>query len=338
MAKATGHEAQTALVLDSNPAIFAGKTLVVNAPAVPEVLRGMLGADAVFFSTREGCGADVAAPALPESFGTKGFASALLYLPKAKRLRDYLLDQLRGVLPEGATLAVVGHRREGIKSLKKVLGAWGESCAKGVGHHCQLHAVRLAAGHEAKGLQSWAEPITDVLLEREFVSLPGVFAAGRLDTATRLLIKTFEGEPGRLLDLACGAGILGLTLGFEGERCRGRVTLTDVDHLACAAASMAAPEGVEVVAGDRYEGVAGRRFDTIVVNPPFHQGVGTEYEVARGMLREAPKHLHRDGSLWVVANRFLPYREVLEEVFPTVEERADSGRFKVWRAVKGSLC
>ncbi|MBX3245651.1 MAG: methyltransferase [Myxococcales bacterium] len=165
------------------------------------------------------------------------------------------------------------------------------------------------------------------------VSLPGVFAEGRLDDATALLLAHLElPSTGRLLDLGCGAGPLGLA---AKRRASGlEVWLADADDFAVEAARRgAAANGldVEVRSSDLYEALPGR-FDVIVSNPPFHHGVGTEYEVTRRLIREAPAHLHPRGELWLVANAFLPWAETLDEVFAEVTTIAETRRFRVVRA------
>ena len=59
---------------------------------------------------------------------------------------------------------------------------------------------------------------------------------------------------------------------------------------------------------------------------------GTEYEITRAFVRDAPKRLAPGGELWLVANTFLPWPEVLEETFRDVQVVARDKRFCVWRA------
>jgi len=223
-------------------------------------------------------------------------------------------------------LAVVARKKEGAKPAKKDLAARATAPTSEVGHHCQLHvgtspnATATLADHRSTWITREGVEVT---------SYPGVFAHGRLDDASALLLAHAEVD-GAVLDLACGAGVLGETLRRRGGV--SRLVLADVDHLALAAARQTAPSA-EVVASDGYSNVRGP-FDAIVLNPPFHRGVATDYDVPCRMLREAPDHLRRGGALWVVANRFLPYREVLDGAFSEVEEKADDGRFRLWRAVR----
>src|SRR5699024_5992000 len=64
-------------------------------------------------------------------------------------------------------------------------------------------------------------------VELVFETLPGVFAADRLDAGTRLLLDHLDvPEGGSVLDVGCGAGVIGVVAGRRGA---GSVTLTDVN-------------------------------------------------------------------------------------------------------------
>jgi len=49
------------------------------------------------------------------------------------------------------------------------------------------------------------------------------------------------------------------------------------------------------------------KYDTIIMNPPFHSGQATDVDLGRAFLRTAAASLNRGGKLLLVANRQLPY-------------------------------
>ncbi|TAM99599.1 MAG: methyltransferase, partial [Rhizobiaceae bacterium] len=72
-----------------------------------------------------------------------------------------------------------------------------------------------------------------------------------------------------------------------------------------------------------------RRYDTVVMNPPFHAGRAAEPHLGQQMIRMAAQALKPGGRLILVANRPLPYEAVLAEAFSTHGEFARDDRFKV---------
>jgi 16S rRNA (guanine1207-N2)-methyltransferase len=70
------------------------------------------------------------------------------------------------------------------------------------------------------------------------------------------------------------------------------------------------------------------------MNPPFHDAGTEDKQLGQTFIRQAASLLRKGGTLWLVANRHLPYEALLTELFRTVTPRADQGGFKVIEAVK----
>jgi 16S rRNA (guanine1207-N2)-methyltransferase len=181
---------------------------------------------------------------------------------------------------------------------------------------------------------TWARfAVSDAGVDLVFETLPGVFSADRLDEGTRMLLEHVQVPAGAsVLDVGCGAGVIGAVAGRRGA---GSVTMTDVNLLAAAAARRNAGLAgvpVEVVAGDVYGGVGERRFDLIVSNPPFHQGKVVDYDVPQRLIAEAVDHLNPGGRLVIVANAFLPYDRLMRERLGAVEVLAATRQYRVLAA------
>ena len=105
-------------------------------------------------------------------------------------------------------------------------------------------------------------------------------------------------------------------------------------------AGRAGDVGPQAVAGlgqpDRHpplDGVGDQRFDMIITNPPFHQGIGTDYDVVARFLQSCERHLHEDGVVLMVANRFLPYERMMPKALQ-MSLVAENTKFKI---LKGRL-
>ncbi len=74
---------------------------------------------------------------------------------------------------------------------------------------------------------------------------------------------------------------------------------------------------------------APKELDAIVSNPPFHQGIHTNYDASEELCQLAKSHLKSSGELWIVANRFLNYPPLIEQSFGQCMIKTDQQGFKV---------
>ena len=84
----------------------------------------------------------------------------------------------------------------------------------------------------------------------------------------------------------------------------------------------------------RATGVTPASLDFVVMNPPFHDAGTEDRQLGQTFIRQAASLLRKGGTLWLVANRHLPYEALLTELFRTATPRVDQGGFKVIEAVK----
>jgi 16S rRNA (guanine1207-N2)-methyltransferase len=166
------------------------------------------------------------------------------------------------------------------------------------------------------------------LLELE--TQPGVFAGNRLDAGTALLLDHLPvPEGGRVLDVGCGAGVIGLIAHRLGAP---HVDLVDANLLAIETATRNLQRldvAGRALASDTYDAVRGERYDLIASNPPFHRGKEVDTSVADRLIDEAPDHLRPGGSLVIVANAFLAYGKRMQRVFRHVETIAATRQYHV---------
>ncbi|MHB9031435.1 MAG: methyltransferase [Anaerolineae bacterium] len=290
----------------------------------------------------------ITSAAVPEP-SLEPFDAVLMTLPKGRGLARLLILAAARVLTPGGRFYLAGANKAGIKSIAadaaQLLGEQEVLFFKGgsrVVRYIRPEVLpdELPSIYQEPGIAAGTYHMLQVALDGHEYALatrPGVFSWRELDTGTLRLIEHLPVHPyDNALDLGCGYGILGLWIAQHAAR--GSATLVDADILAleCARRNLAALgiENAAVQLSDGLEGLPGKRFTLIASNPPFHSGLEVSSATTERWLRLAYEHLEPRGRLVIVANRFLPYERVLNEVFGASEILWEDTRFRVMQAVK----
>lgn len=173
----------------------------------------------------------------------------------------------------------------------------------------------------------WNQPL-------EIETTEGLFSPRGADAGTLSMVSAVELESGqKLLDLVCGAGLVGIAAAkVLGEE---NVWMTDVDPAAvrCAAenAKRNGVENVHLCCGDALDAVDASGFDWILSNPPYH----ADFSVAKKFIEKGFNRLKLGGKLVMVVKRELWYRNKLTAIFGGVRMQEIGGYF-VFTAEKRS--
>ncbi len=181
-----------------------------------------------------------------------------------------------------------------------------------------------------------------------FATGPYAFSAGRLDLGSRLLIeaicnaKTFGqtavGLPGRVADLACGNGVIGVMAHLRHPIAS--MYFSDVSISAVALAKRNAEihnvQNSEFAADTGFDHYLGPRFDAVALNPPFHHHGGVDEELGAQLFASAYGQLRVGGELWVVGNRHLGYQKTLQSLFGHCRLVTAHPKFVVLAARRGA--
>lgn len=254
----------------------------------------------------------------------------IYYWPKSKQEAQFQLCNILALLPVGADVFVVGENRSGVRSADQMLEDNTTLVKIDSARRCGLYHGRLDTQSEF-ALEDWWESYR--LHDLEVKTLPGVFSRDGLDVGSSLLLSTLDKHmKGKVLDVGCGAGVMASVLSKMSPKMK--LTLSDVNAAAIESSrATLAANGIEgeVIVSNVYSDITGR-FDLIISNPPFHDGLQTSLTAAETLIRGALKHLPIGGRLRIVANAFLPYPDILDATFGSHEVLAQNGRFKVYQA------
>lgn len=254
-----------------------------------------------------------------------GHAGALVCLPRARGAARDLIAQALGCT--AGPVLVDGQKTDGVDALLRECRARvpvGEPVIKA---HGKLFVVPGGADFD-----DWRAVRAEVT--PGFITLPGVFSADGVDAGSAALAAALpEKLPSRMADLGAGWGWLSAqVLGHAGVESLDLIE-AEAEALDCARANV--PDGRA-----RFHWADATRFTPevpyqgVVMNPPFHAGRAGDPGLGQAFVAAAARMLTPGGTLWMVANRHLPYRPTLEAHFREVEELPcpDAPGFRLTRA------
>lgn len=263
----------------------------------------------------------------------------IINLPRQKALLKMLIDCVAGLLADDGVIWLAGENKAGIKSADKLLkGRFARVRKLDNARHCTLFEAgepsTEPAFEPARYREKWLLDVNPH--EIRVVSYPGVFAHGRLDAGTSLLLQALKGMEltGEVLDFACGAGVIGAFIGKDNPACR--LSLLDCSALALRSSEEtfnANQLKAVYIASDGLAELTGT-YDFIVSNPPIHAGVKTDSQLGVRLLGSAHRFLNPGGTLIIVANIHLPYENLLSRSFRRQRQLLANDRYKVIAATK----
>ena len=244
----------------------------------------------------------------------------------------WIAEAVERVIP-GGLIVVAGSTDDGISSLRKRLGKLVEVD----GHLPKYHGVAFwfRRPDDAASLVDALRPADERMpVDGRFRTAPGMFSHDRVDAGSRLLAECLpETAKGAAADFGAGWGYLAAQLA---ERTTGlkAIDLYEADYelLEAAKKNLAglpdAPEHTffwHDLVSEKVE----RRYDLIVMNPPFHQSRAADAGIGQAMIKAASAALKPGGKLLMVANRGLPYEQTLKTGFKDIQELRNEGGFRV---------
>lgn len=257
---------------------------------------------------------------------TAPYVAAIVCLPRSREAARALIARASAEVEPGGWIAVDGQKTDGVDTaLKDLRGRvdLSESLSKAHG--------KLASFQAGPDLTDWAARPSVV---EGFQTLPGIFSADGPDPGSVMLAANLPVKlGGKIADLGAGWGFLAAEILKRPRVKRLDLVEAEADALACARVNLLDPRA-RFHWADATTWRPETLLDAVVMNPPFHTGRTAEPALGAAFIRAARRMLAPDGSLWLVANRHLPYDAVLAECFLEVRDVAGDSRFRVIHAIK----
>ncbi len=267
---------------------------------------------------------------------------AIIYrISKEKAIVHHVVNAAGRLLANNAQLILIGHKQEGLNS-------YGQHAKQYLGGN--MSQVRDARAYRAITIERDSElgtPLGDsdysqirATLKNErgesLFSKPGVYGWKKIDRGSSLLIAAVRDflagnslrQLNNVLDLGCGYGYLSVMIAGLGAT---HIVATDSNIAAVAACRRnfsAYNIAGEVIADDCATHIE-QRFDTVVCNPPFHQGFNTSRSLTVKFLQQARRRLLPSGRAFFVVNQFVGIEAGAATLFSSVVEIYRGEGFKV---------
>ena len=252
---------------------------------------------------------------------------------KQNKKTQYLLASLAPHLKQGAAIILVGEKKCGIKSAGTLLKPYADHVNNvDSARHCSLLYCELshqvAAFQQTDWIKTYPIKIDDITLQ--ICSLPGVFSHGELDKGSELLLRNLPATlKGDLLDFGCGAGVIGCYLQKRFPDLA--IDMVDINVYALASAKLSLIKNklnANVFASNVFSDV-NKKYNTLLSNPPFHSGKQTNYVAAETFINQSASYLKAQGTLSIVANKFLRYEPILSANYNNLSTSQQNNKFKV---------
>ncbi|MFC6489481.1 class I SAM-dependent methyltransferase [Nitratireductor sp. GCM10026969] len=261
----------------------------------------------------------------------EGYDAAILLMTRHRRGNENALAETLQRVKPGGLIVAAGTKTDGAASFRKRMAGLMPLEDHAAKHHGIVFWLRRP--DELSPAVTEALAPAGASAAAGFETAPGGFSEDGIDAGSRLLADNLPDDlAGDIADFAAGWGYLATCVA-------GRFAPRSLDLYEAHFASLeAAKRNMAAHAPGRpcgffWQDLLGepveRRYDAIVMNPPFHTGRAAEPGVGGRMIAVAAGALRPGGRLFLVANRPLPYEAAMESAFPRHGEICRDAMFKV---------
>ena len=216
-------------------------------------------------------------------------------------------------LSKGFVMAAAPNNAGGAR-LKNIMESFGLKVEQSSKNHFRIiWALRAdqAARTLIKQNKQWLIPQRIEMGNESWWTMPGLFGWNKIDSGSKILIKHLPVNlSGRIADFGCGYGYLSIMVMKHSNKID-VIDAYDADARAVECCKRNGNGKVNAMWQDITSLQAKGKYDTIIMNPPFHTGKDEDVALGRNFIETAWKSLKPRGRLFMVANQTLPYEKVV---------------------------
>ena len=263
----------------------------------------------------------------------------ILVIPSKNKLQTlgWMAEAMLQLSSRGRLVMAVANRH-GARSYETALQQLAGNISSGSRAKCRIFSTGKTSTFNEALARQWLDAARPARQPSHgLITQPGLFSWDRPDPGSQLLLDHLpEALTGVGMDLCCGYGLLAehVLSNNPGVDC---LHLVDADQLAlhCAMQNTTAwHETVRIHWLDAACEPLPAQMAWIVCNPPFHTGQERDVALGQSIINRACNSLRPGGRLYLVANRKLPYEQVLAAQLTRHQILAESAGFKVIEGVR----
>lgn len=259
------------------------------------------------------------------------FAGALILIGKHRGENEAMIARAATLCHQGSVIIVAGDKTSGIGSLKKRMAQHSEIEGSQAKYHATVFWIRNVSN------LSGAPKSARIAQPAGFKTAPGMFSPEKIDKGSALLAEHIDKSiRGAVADFGSGWGYLSRVIVEKGAANTLDLFEAHWPSLEAAKNNLLTIDGPTMSYHwlDITREPISRRFDGIVMNPPFHTGRKSEPALGEKFIETAAKVLKPKGRLLMVANSGLPYEKTLTAHFARFKELEKRDGFKILFAEK----
>jgi len=265
------------------------------------------------------------------------FDEILVFPSKNKLLTLSNMAKAMRLLHDGGKIMMACANVHGAKSydaaLKKLAGHVSSTSQS----KCRVFSARKTEVFDEVLAKQWLASAAVCRVESHALwSQPGLFSWDRADIGSQLLLQHVPELSGDGMDLCCGYGLLSEHV-LKAYPTIKQWHMVDADDMAlqCAKRNIQAwQDKVELYWQDAQLDGLPKKLDYVICNPPFHTGQDQDVALGQAIVAQGCRSLKRGGHFYMVANRKLPYEEVLVKHVRSHRTVIETQGFKIMHGVR----